>query len=1619
MNRVKTTAFWAGVVILLTISGAHAWPVPDTGQTQSYTNTFGEDHDYTINSPSYTKLADNGTALPDDAVTWAMVRDNVAGLIWEMKDSLDLTQDYDNPHDADNTYTWYDNNSATNGGDAGMPGAGTDTLDFIDALNAANYGGHNNWHLPTPAELLSIANFGVSDPAVDSGFFPNTQASAYWSSTTSAASSDSAWEVEFSFGNVEFAPKTGSMHVRAVCSEQSGPLAALINNGNGTVTDNSTGLMWQQASSSAPNWELALSYCENLPLAGYTDWRLPTIKELQSIVDYSLGYPAVDPTIFPGTQEDYFWSSTTWGGSLGYALSVDFGLGFVSPFNKGFSGYIRAVRRGIPGVGDLSVVKSGAGAGTVTGASGAINCGSACAATFDNGTTIALHATPDSSSNFDGWSGGGCSGLDTCTIKITGYSATVTAAFSLTTSTSTSTIPPIAENGDAGDTCATAQEALLGTIVEGSMNSWGDEADVYSFVVAQRSDILIYTSGSGKNNFMGRLYDGDCSRIDSYYVYDPNEPQAFPIRATLNPGTYYIACIGPAWLPPPNQYTLHIAVAGKITGRVTDEDGHGIAGVGVDVRSWETGTQTADTGDNGTYIVTGLSTGDYTVGFNPGGQNYFQEWYNDQTNYENADPVSVTEGQITSGINAQLATGSRIVGRVTNDVGQGIVGVSVELYDANTSYDALDSVQTDDNGTYAFMGVATGSYRIRFAISEYLYQWYNNKGDFNEADTAQVTSGQTTSGINAVFARDGSITGRVTVPGSLQGIGGVEVMVEVGGGVSVTDDNGTYTIAGLPPGEYQGGVHFQYCQNLDDCIEQSYNGSFTVIAGQTTSGIDAELALSGIAGRVTDPEGHGIGGIQVTAYILDGDYVSAYTSSDGYYLIITRPGEYMVYFQERGIYAGEWYNDKAEEEDADLVMVDSVDQITTGIDAQLAIIDDGGAISGRVTGPDGQDLGVYTVYVYDQSNNEIASAPTDAGGFYEVAPLAAGTYLVRFPSANGLKEQWYNGKADFETADGVAVTIGQTTTGINAQLAALGRIQGRVADHRGVALPGIQVSAYAPDGNQLDTAETDPQGNYEITSLPEGTCKVKFSDTNHNIYIEEYYNDKKDFAGADLVTVHEGQTTQNIDAQLSLGGSITGQVTNEQGDWLQDIAISIVDGDGTTIRNAWTDELGIYEATGLAAGNFKVRFLDEMQGLYAQEWYNDKADFTAADNVTVAISQLTSGIDAQLVEGGAIEGRVTGTGNAGLSGVLVKIYDQAHNPVRESFTQQGGDYSITGLATGAYRVEFFPAEDGQGFYAGEWYNDKAGFTTADNVMVTNRQTTSGIDAQLAEAGKITGRVTGPENQGLLQITVQVYDQTETLVRETTTLGEETEEDGDYIIAGLETGKYKVRFFDNYERRYIEEWYNDKTNFTAADNITVTIGQITSGIDGQLTEAGKITGRVTGAGGTDGLGGVQISVYDAGSNLIATSSTAADGAYTVFGLPTGVYTVFFSEPVTNTNQWYNNKSSSGAADPVSVTIGQTTAGIDAQLAVSAISGRVTDLEGHGVSDVNVEVYSDPGHTVQGSTLTGADGRYAICLPAGAYKVFFGSAYIVGVWYNNQADFDDANSVVVQSGLVVTV
>ena len=110
----------------------------------------------------------------------------------------------------------------------------------------------------------------------------------------------------------------------------------LKDNGDGTVSDLASGLVWQQASSKGMDWEDALAYCKNAKTAGYDDWRLPGVKELQVLVDYSGYFPAIDPMfsctemINEGGTKDYgyYWTSSTHVGHDEYhtAWYVAFGM---------------------------------------------------------------------------------------------------------------------------------------------------------------------------------------------------------------------------------------------------------------------------------------------------------------------------------------------------------------------------------------------------------------------------------------------------------------------------------------------------------------------------------------------------------------------------------------------------------------------------------------------------------------------------------------------------------------------------------------------------------------------------------------------------------------------------------------------------------------------------------------------------------------------------------------------------------------------------------------------------------------------------------------------------------------------------------------------------------------------------------------------------------------------------------------------------------------------------------------------------------------------------------------------------------------------------------------------
>ncbi|MBT5864861.1 MAG: DUF1566 domain-containing protein [Ilumatobacter sp.] len=310
------------VIVRFTSSGTGTNPanwsmlaLPDTGQTDSFTATFGEDHDYTANPPSYT---DNG----DGTIT-----DDVTGLMWQGGDGGEMT--------------W------------------ASAASYCDALTL---GGHGDWRLPTAHELFSIAHLNRRNPPLDAVFDSPSTANYWWASDERAENSNNAWCTNRG-GGIGPKPKSetvsagGSLNyqVRAVRditpptgAPATGPL--LTANGDGTVTDANTGLVWQQGEGGAMTWEQALAYAESLSLGGEDDWRLPNIKELFSLVDVARSSPAIDTAIFPGVSavrdENLYWSSTSNFDRPGEPWYVDFRFGLTT-FRAATNPYnVRCVRGG-------------------------------------------------------------------------------------------------------------------------------------------------------------------------------------------------------------------------------------------------------------------------------------------------------------------------------------------------------------------------------------------------------------------------------------------------------------------------------------------------------------------------------------------------------------------------------------------------------------------------------------------------------------------------------------------------------------------------------------------------------------------------------------------------------------------------------------------------------------------------------------------------------------------------------------------------------------------------------------------------------------------------------------------------------------------------------------------------------------------------------------------------------------------------------------------------------------------------------------------------------------------------------------------------------------------------
>lgn len=220
----------------------------------------------------------------------------------------------------------------------------------IDNANNLNSGaglcGVKTWHIPSVKELLSIVSYYKTNPAVDAVSFPDTISTVYWSSNT--------WSVSFALGSAS--KGVSSANVRLVSGTM--PPANLDDTKiTGTVIDKSTKLMWKKClegytlsgatcvdggSTKIFTWQAALQQPALVGnFAGKTGWRLPNVKELQSIVDESKSSPALDSAKFPNVPAaSEVWSSSPYAGGMiagdnSKSWSVKFDVGTVTtPFAR-------------------------------------------------------------------------------------------------------------------------------------------------------------------------------------------------------------------------------------------------------------------------------------------------------------------------------------------------------------------------------------------------------------------------------------------------------------------------------------------------------------------------------------------------------------------------------------------------------------------------------------------------------------------------------------------------------------------------------------------------------------------------------------------------------------------------------------------------------------------------------------------------------------------------------------------------------------------------------------------------------------------------------------------------------------------------------------------------------------------------------------------------------------------------------------------------------------------------------------------------------------------------------------------------------------------------------------
>lgn len=473
----------------------------------------------------------------------------------------------------------------------------------------------------------------------------------------------------------------------------------------------------------------------------------------------------------------------------------------------------------------------------------------------------------------------------------------------------------------------------------------------------------------------------------------------------------------------------------------------------------------------------------------------------------------------------------------------------------------------------------------------------------------------------------------------------------VEGTVSVSRLTGTYwnTFLGDPivdgkiglalaPGQYRFHVvdakdssRWEYYDDTQD-----WNTSTAVTVTDTDVALNPVVldSLPAITGRVVDAAGRPVSGMEVRAFAANAPHGGSYsygTRTDGTFRFSVPAGDWKIRLWDyRERYAAEWAGDSPSHAAASTIAFARTSDVSVG-DLTVSA---GGSIDGRVTDDDGKPLRRVLVTAYDVDGRTVTSDYTDRSGAYTVPRLHDGSWRLRFADEyNEYGTEWLGDAPTGEASTPVTVTGSAAATAADARLTGGVRpapaghdLTGVVRDDQGRPAMGVEVRAHAlrSDGepqSQAGWAVTDRDGRYYFTELDRTgprSYKVQVEDSRTQdveLPFQDAWYGGATARTATPVSVTPTQVTTGIDVTVRPWGGIRGVVTDEAGQPLDDVTVTVNDVSGRYVDEESTWNGGRYSIDELRPGVPYVLSFTSWDG-HVSEWYSDASTPAEAQLVT-------------------------------------------------------------------------------------------------------------------------------------------------------------------------------------------------------------------------------------------------------------------------------------------------------------------------------------------------------------------------------------------------------------------